>query len=63
MLDPFRSSLPSAYHQLPSGMADVIALRSDWGIYGMDFHYVCQRKLHDAFPKQELLFDPKDLGS
>jgi hypothetical protein len=63
MLNPFRSSLPSAYHHLPSGMADVIALRSDWGVYGMDFQYVRQCKPHDANPQQELLFDPKDVGS
>jgi hypothetical protein len=64
MFDPFRSSLPSVYHYWPSGMADVIALRSDWGIYRMDFQYVHQRKLHAANRQQELsLFDPKDLGS
>jgi hypothetical protein len=64
MFDPFRSSLPSTYRHWPSGVADMIALRSDWGMYRMDFQYVRQRRLPDVNSWQELsLFDPKDLGS
>jgi hypothetical protein len=63
MFDPFRSSLPSVYRYWPSGVADVIALRSDWGIYRMDFEYVHERKLHDANQQELSLFDPKDLVS
>jgi hypothetical protein len=61
MLDPFRSSLPSIYQQLPPAWADVIALRSDWDMYGGDFGFVRQHELVAANERQESLFDPNDL--
>jgi hypothetical protein len=61
MMDPFRSSLPSAYRYMPPVWADVIALRSDWGIYWMDFGHVRQHELVAADERQESLFDPNDL--
>ncbi len=45
MFDPFRSSMPSLYRFVPPAWADVIALRSDWGIYGMDQRYVRKTRL------------------
>ncbi len=45
MFDPFRSSMPSLYKYAPPAWADVIALRGDWGIYGMDQRHVCKAQL------------------
>lgn len=61
MLDPFRSSLPSIYQHLPPAWADVVALRGDWDMYGMDFRFVRQHELVVANERQESLFDPNDL--
>jgi hypothetical protein len=40
MLDPLRSSLPPLYGFV---QADALALRSDWGLYGMDFRSTIER--------------------
>jgi hypothetical protein len=63
MLDPFRSSLPSTYKALPAVWADIVALRSDWTVYWMDFRFVRQHELPAIDKRQESLFDAADLES
>jgi hypothetical protein len=56
--------LPKTYKYLPPAWVDMIALHSDWAIYGMDANYVFQCKLYYSDdPKQEALFDPSSLES
>lgn len=59
IMDPFRSSMPSIYRWVAPAWADTIALRSDWGMYGMDQRYVC--KVHRKDLAQGSLFDPDAL--
>ena len=56
VLDPYRSSLPALYRNVPSQVADVIALQSDWGMFGMDYAYV-EHSLPSVDERQETLFD------
>jgi hypothetical protein len=58
MLVPFRSSLPESYRYWPASVADMVALRSDWSLYGMDYTYVCRTKLPSIESGQQALFDP-----
>jgi hypothetical protein len=62
-LDPFRSSLPSIYSQVPSWLADTVALRGDWAIYGMDFWHVLHALDSTDDQEQGSLFDPRDFES
>ncbi len=56
-LDPFRSSLPETY-RMPVGIADAIALRSDWSILAMDYWHVLSEMHGAEWPeRQQSLFD------
>jgi hypothetical protein len=59
MMDPFRTSMPVIYRLVAPAWADTIALRSDWGMYGMDQRYVF--KAHQSDLAQGSLFDPDAL--
>jgi hypothetical protein len=45
-------------YRMPVGIADVIALRSDWSIFGMDYWHVLSEMHGAEWPgQQESLFD------
>jgi hypothetical protein len=51
--------MPVIYRLVAPAWADTIALRSDWGMYGMDQRYVF--KAHQSDLAQGSLFDPDAL--
>jgi hypothetical protein len=56
MLMPFESPLPKSF-RWPASVADRIAIRSDWSLYGMDYRFVCDKKLLPVDSGQQVLFD------